>query len=99
VFVIPANKELDLKKAAKCVVEKSISMVPKEEILTLTGYVKGGCSPVGMKKRYYTTFDISVKVRESIIISAGKIGYQVELDPQKLIQLLRAGIADVIVES
>lgn len=79
VFVIPVNKELDLKKAAKAVNEKSISMLKSKDLLPLTGYIHGGCSPIGMKKQFKTVFDISANNYNTIIFSAGKIGYQVEL--------------------
>ena len=79
VFVVPVNKELDLKKAATAVGEKNISMVKSKDLLGLTGYIHGGCSPVGMKKFFKTTFDNSAKDYEKILFSAGKIGYQVEL--------------------
>lgn len=79
VFVIPVNKELDFKKAAKAVNEKSISMLKSKDLLPLTGYIHGGCSPIGMKKQFKTVFDISANNYNTIIFSAGKIGYQVEL--------------------
>ena len=79
VFVVPVNKELDLKKAAKVVGEKSIEMIKSKELLPLTGYIHGGCSPIGMKKMFKTVIDESCKNFETIIFSGGKIGYQVEL--------------------
>lgn len=87
VFVIPVTGELDLKKAAKASGEKSIVMIHVSEINALTGYVRGGCSPVGMKKQYRTYFDISAKDKETIMVSAGKIGYQVELNPDDLVKV------------
>ena len=78
VFVIPVEKELDLKKAAKASGEKSVEMVHVKELLGLTGYVRGGCSPVGMKKAFPTVFDESVLNVPTVMVSAGKIGYQVE---------------------
>ena len=78
VFVVPVNKELDLKKAAKVVGEKSIEMIKSKELLPLTGYIHGGCSPIGMKKMFKTVIDESCKNFETIIFSGGKIGYQVE---------------------
>lgn len=84
VFVIPVNHELDLKKAAKAVREKSIEMIKQKELLPLTGYVHGGCSPIGMKKLFATTIDISAQDKETICFSAGKIGYQVEVSPKDL---------------
>ena len=97
VFDIPVADELDLKKAAKAVGEKSIEMVAVKELLPLTGYVRGGCSPVGMKKLYPTVFHNSVENLSSVIVSAGKIGYQVEVAPHDLLTLVRAQTADIIV--
>ena len=97
VFVIPVGAELDLKKAAKAVGEKSIEMVHISEINALTGYIRGGCSPVGMKKQYTTTYDASALVQDTIIVSAGKIGFQVELEPQALIRITQGKTADVTV--
>ena len=98
VFCIPVSSELDLKKAAKAVGEKSIAMVHVSEITALTSYVRGGCSPVGMKKQYPTVFHETALSIQSIVVSAGKIGYQVELDPHRLIGLLGASTADIISE-
>lgn len=99
VFVIPVAKELDLKKAAKSVGEKSIEMLKSKELLPLTGYVHGGCSPIGMKKFLKTTIDVSAKDWETIIFSAGKIGYQVELTLDELEKVIRFQLADVTVEA
>lgn len=98
VFVIPVAKELDLKKAAKAAGEKSVEMVHVKELLGLTGYVRGGCSPVGMKKQFRTVFAAQALAQETILVSAGKIGYQVETAPQALIALVRATTADLTVE-
>ena len=98
VFDIPVEENLDLKKAAKAVGEKSIAMLPQKELLPLTGYVHGGCSPVGMKKQFPTVFHETAAEQEQIAVSAGKIGYQVVCDPKDLMALLRAGTADIIVE-
>ena len=98
VFVIPVTGELDLKKAAKAVGEKSIAMIHVSEINPLTGYVRGGCSPLGMKKLYRTCFHAAAEEKESIAVSAGKIGWQVELAPQQLIKLTNGFYADVITE-
>lgn len=95
VFVIPVNKELNLKKAAKCVGEKSIEMIPQKELLPLTGYVHGGCSPIGMKKQFVTIVDQSAENQKSIIFSAGKIGYQVEISLQNLKKAVRIQLGDV----
>ena len=97
VFDIPVAENLDLKKAAKAVGEKSIAMLPQKELLGLTGYVHGGCSPVGMKKPFPTVFHETVNGLEAVTVSAGKIGAQVECDPKALIDLLRAKTADIIV--
>ena len=98
VFDIPVAENLDLKKAAKAVGEKSIVMLPQKELLGLTGYVHGGCSPVGMKKLFPTVFHSSVENLPTVIVSAGKIGYQVEVKPADLMGLVRAETADIIVE-
>ena len=95
VFVIPVAKELDLKKAAKAAGEKSVELVHVKELLGLTGYVRGGCSPVGMKKAFPTVFDESVNALPSVIVSAGKIGYQIECAPADLLDLTRAKTAPI----
>ena len=97
VFVIPVARELDLKKAAKAVGEKSIEMIPQARLLPLTGYVHGGCSPVGMKKQYPTVFHETAEILDTITVSAGKIGYQVELAPGDLIALVGGTTADLTV--
>ena len=97
VFDIPVAEILDLKKAAKAVGEKSIAMLPSKELLPLTGYVHGGCSPVGMKKLFPTVFHESCLTLETMMVSAGKIGYQVEAKPGDLMALVRAKTADLIV--
>lgn len=99
VFVIPVAQELDLKKAAKAVGEKSIAMIHVSEIMGLTGYVRGGCSPVGMKKSYRTVFDAQAQQVETLLVSAGKIGYQVEIAPDALITLVRGTVADLTVDA
>ena len=93
VFVIPVCGQLKLKEAAKAVGEKSVSMVPVKDINKLTGYIRGGCSPVGMKKLFPTVFDISCLKLTSILVSAGKIGMQIEVAPKDLINLLHAQTA------
>ena len=95
VFVIPVLKELDLKAAAKAVGEKSIEMIKQAQLLPLTGYVHGGCSPVGMKKQFPTVFDQSVEGLDTITVSAGKIGAQVEVAPAALAVLVRGRFAPV----
>ena len=97
VFDIPVAENLDLKKAAKAVGEKSIAMLPQKELLGLTGYVHGGCSPVGMKKQFPTVFHETALGYDTVCVSAGRIGAQVECDPKALIDLLRAKTADIIV--
>lgn len=96
VFVVPVTGELDLKKAAKASGEKSIAMIHVSEINALTGYVRGGCSPVGMKKQYRTFYNISAADKPTIMVSAGKIGYQVELSPDELVRLTRGSYAELV---
>ena len=98
VFVIPVADELDLKKAAKAVGEKSVAMVHVSEINALTGYIRGGCSPIGMKKQYKTVFHSSILSQETVLVSAGKIGQQVELAPSDLIGLTRGCTANIVTE-
>ena len=97
VFDIPVEATLDLKKAARAVGEKSVAMLPSKELLPLTGYVHGGCSPVGMKKPFPTVFHRSALDQETILVSAGKIGFQVEVRPGDLIALVGAKAEDVVV--
>ena len=97
VFCIPVAENLDLKKAARAVGEKSIEMVAVKEINALTGYVRGGCSPVGMKKFYPTVFHETAEIVDTMMVSAGKIGLQVELEPAALIELVGGTLADVTV--
>ena len=97
VFDIPVADSLDLKKAAKAVGEKSVAMLHQKELLPLTGYVHGGCSPIGMKKQYPTVFHETAEILDTIIVSAGKIGCQVELSPTDLIGLVGAETADLTV--
>lgn len=98
VFVIPVLKALDLKKAAKAVGEKSVSMLHLNELLPLTGYVRGGCSPIGMKKQFQTVIDRSCEELETMIVSAGKIGWQIELSPKDLLHIVRGQTADITIE-
>ena len=98
VFDIPVAENLDLKKAAKAVGEKSIAMIPQKELLPLTGYIHGGCSPVGMKKQFPTVFHETVVLFDTICVSAGKIGAQVETSPADLMALLDATAADIVVD-
>ena len=98
VFVVPVTAELELRKAAKAVGEKSVEMVRVSEINAHTGYVRGGCSPLGMKKNYATILHASAESFETIAVSAGKIGYQVELAPADLLKLTNGRCADVASE-
>lgn len=98
VFVIPVNKELDLKKAAKAANEKSIQMIKSKDLLTNTGYIHGGCSPIGMKKKYKTFIDSSANDFEPIIFSAGKIGYQVELSLSDLKKVISFELVSLTIE-
>ena len=95
VFVVPVNKELNLKKASHSVGEKSIEMIKQKEILPLTGYIHGGCSPIGMKKQFPTTIDSSVENYGRIIFSAGKIGYQVEVSLEDLKKVIRYQLDEI----
>lgn len=97
VFVIPVAEELDLKKAAKCVGEKSIEMIKAKELLPLTGYVHGGCSPIGMKKSLKTVLHETARDFDTIIFSAGKIGYQVQMSPKDLEKIIRLTYGDITV--
>lgn len=97
VFMVPVEEELDLKKAAKAVNEKSISMIKSKELLPLTGYIHGGCSPIGMKKQFVTTINSTASEFETIVFSAGKIGYQVEISLEDLKKVVRFNLEDIIV--
>lgn len=95
VFVVPGSRELDLRKAAQAVGEKSIEMIPAKELLPLTGYVHGGCSPVGMKKTFRTVIDASAEDHNPIIISAGRIGRHIEILLSELLKVLPFTLADI----
>lgn len=95
VFLVPVNKELDLKKAAKAVNEKNIEMVKSKELLSLTGYIHGGCSPVGMKKSFKTVIDSSARNYDKLIFSGGKIGYQVETTLDELKKVINFDLKDI----
>lgn len=97
VFMIPVAKELDLKKAAQSVKEKSVEMLHLKDLLPVTGYVHGGCSPIGMKKQFDTVIDFSAENFDTIIFSAGKIGYQVELSLFDLQKIVPYSLADITV--
>lgn len=96
VFLVPVADELDLKKAAVCVNEKSVEMLKLKDLLSVTGYIHGGCSPIGMKKSFITTIHESAGNYETIIFSAGKIGYQVEVSLEELSKVIRYSLADII---
>lgn len=95
VFLVPVNKELNLKKAAKAVNEKHIEMIKSKDLLNLTGYIHGGCSPIGMKKQFKTTIDISATKFNTIIFSGGKIGYQVEISLNELKKIITFELNDI----
>ena len=97
VFMIPVHKELDLKKAAKAVGEKSIAMIKSKELLPLTGYIHGGCSPIGMKKQFRTVIDVSASNFATILLSGGKIGYQVEVSLEDLTKVVRYDLREIVV--
>lgn len=98
VFVVPVCESLNLKKAAKAVGVKSIAMIKQKDLLPLTGYIHGGCSPIGMKKAFRTVFHNTCENYDTIMFSAGRVGYQVEIDPKEAIPYIRAEIADIIDE-
>ena len=95
VFVVPVKAELDLKKAAKVSGEKSISMIKQKELLPLTGYVHGGCSPIGMKKQFPTFINSTATDHENIFVSAGKVGFQIELASEDLINAAGCTVAEI----
>ncbi len=95
VFLVPVSSNLDLKKASKVVNEKSIEMIKSKELLSLTGYIHGGCSPVGMKKQFKTIIDVSAKNNDKIYFSAGKIGYQIETTLEELSKVIDYSLEDI----
>lgn len=95
VFVIPAEAELDMKKAAKAIGEKKAEMLPAKDLQSYTGYIRGGCSPIGMKKTYETFIDESAADLDKIVVSAGTIGLQIELEPESIVNLTKATFADI----
>lgn len=95
VFLVPVNRELDLKKAAQAVGEKNISMIKSKELLPLTGYIHGGCSPIGMKKFFTTTIDASARDFDAIIFSAGKIGFQIEMSLTDLEKVIKFKLCEI----
>ncbi len=96
VFVVPVEAELDLKKAAKASGEKAISMIKQKELLVLTGYVHGGCSPIGMKKQFPTFIHETAAGFDKVFVSAGKVGFQIELSPEDLIRVALCTVADIV---
>ncbi len=97
VFMVPVAGELDLKKAAKSVGEKSVAMIKSKELLPLTGYIHGGCSPIGMKKQFPTTIHETAPQYETIFFSGGKVGFQVEVAPDDLFRVVPVKCADIVV--
>ena len=98
VFVVPVKEELDLKKAAKAAGEKAVSMIKQKELLPLTGYIHGGCSPIGMKKPFPSFLDETAELFDTVCVSAGKVGAQVELSPQDLIRAAELTTADLVTD-
>lgn len=96
VFVIPVAEELDLKKAAKTAKVKKIQMIHVKDIEKITGYIRGGCSPIGMKKEYKTFIQEDAILLDNFVVSAGKIGHQIEMNPEKLVNLIGGEFADLI---
>ena len=99
VFVVPVIAELDLKKAAKATGEKSVSMIKQKDLLPLTGYVHGGCSPIGMKKPFVTFIHETATTFDRIFVSAGKVGFQIELSPEDLMAVIGCKPADIVSEA
>ena len=96
VFIVPVKAELDLKKAARAAGEKAVSMIKQKELLPLTGYVHGGCSPIGMKKQFPTFIHETAAVCDRIFVSAGKVGFQIELASEDLMKAAGCKAADII---
>ena len=96
VFVVPVNKELDLEKAARSVRENNVEMIKQKELLPITGYIHGGCSPIGMKKSFKTIIDISAKEYNTMFVSGGKVGYQIEVGVIDLADIIRAEFYDIV---
>lgn len=97
VFAIPIDRELDLKKAARAVGEKSVEMIHVKDINQITGYIRGGCTPVGMKKNYVTVLHSSIRTLNEVIISGGRIGSQIQMKPDDLIRVTNARVEDICV--
>ena len=98
VFLVPVNRELSLKKAAKAVNEKKVEMIKSKDLLSVTGYINGGCSPIGMKKNFVTTIDKSALNFDTIMFSAGKIGYQVQMSLEDLKKVIKFSTDDIASE-
>lgn len=98
VFAIPIHLELDMKKAAKSVGEKSVEMLPVKEINAVTGYIRGGCTPIGMKKLYKTVYHSTINDFDEIIVSGGKLGAQIVIKPSDLIKVTNATVSDIVKE-
>ena len=96
VFVIPIDREVDLKAAARAVQEKSVEMIPVKELTNITGYVRGGCSPLGMKKQFPTVIDATARAFDQIYVSGGRIGTTIKVNPQDLAKVVNAEFADII---
>ena len=96
VFVIPIDREVDLKTAARAVQEKSVEMIPVKELTNITGYVRGGCSPLGMKKQFPTVIDATARAFDQIYVSGGRIGTTIKVNPQDLAKVVNAEFADII---
>ena len=96
VFVVPIAEEVDLKRAAKAAGEKSIEMIPVKDIKNVTGYIRGGCTPIGMKKQFITNIHHTAEEYETIVFSAGKVGYQVEISLENLRKIIKIGVGDIV---
>lgn len=98
VFAIPVDKELDMKKAAKAVEEKSVELIHVKDIQSVTGYIRGGCTPIGMKKNYKTVLHESIVRYDSVIISGGRLGSQIQIQPENLIKVTHAKVEDILMQ-
>lgn len=99
VYDIPVDQELDMKKAAKAVGEKSVELIHVKDIYQITGYIRGGCTPIGMKKNYPSVLHSSIMDYETVIISGGRLGSQIEITPADLVRVLRAKVADITADT
>lgn len=96
VFVVPVLRELNMKKAAMAVKEKSVEMIHVKELCSVTGYIRGGCSPVGMKKQFVTIVDSSAAEQDTILVSGGRIGLQIEISPDDLLNVIHGSYAEIV---